>query len=207
MIVLIKNVVFDLCGVLIEHDIDNFLKFYDVPVSEIEFYKQIIFKCQEWKDCNKGIYSATKVKEILIKKYPEYQSKLEDIFNHFNNAALLSEKKSTTSFLKELKSRGLRIYILSDLPEINYDYSITMEWAKYIDGKVISFEIGTLKPNDNNYLTLLNKYQLVPEETIFIDDRLVNIEKANVLGIHGVQFTDIDAVRKKVFELLKNNVN
>lgn len=56
------------------------------------------------------------------------------------------------------------------------NYNKQFKFFDYITGGVYSFEIGTTKPNKNNYKVLLEKYNLIPEETIFIDDRLNNIE-------------------------------
>ncbi len=42
---------------------------------------------------------------------------------------------------------------------------------------------------------------MIPEETIFIDDRLNNIEVANNIGIHGIQFETLDNVKEKVKRL------
>ena len=86
----------------------------------------------------------------------------------------------------------------------SYSYNKEFELFDYIDGGVYSFEIGSTKPNDNNYKTLLEKYKLIPDETIFIDDKLENIKAANKFGIHGVQFTTLDEVKRKINLLIDN---
>ena len=112
--------------------------------------------------------------------------------------------KDTANYLKDLKDKGYNIYILSDMNADSYKYNIKFNFFNYVDGGVYSFEIGTTKPNKNNYLTLLKKYNLVPEETIFIDDRLENVNSADNYGIHGIQFTTLEEVKKKV-SFLENN--
>ena len=52
--------------------------------------------------------------------------------------------------------------------------------------------------NENNYKTLLEKYKLIPEETIFIDDKKCNVEVANNFGIHGIRFTVLDKLKKEL---------
>lgn len=68
---------------------------------------------------------------------------------------------------------------------------------------VYSFEIGTTKPNKNNYKILLEKYNLLPEETIFIDDRQNNVEETNNFGIHAIQFVTLDL--SQFITLILNN--
>jgi putative hydrolase of the HAD superfamily len=45
-----------------------------------------------------------------------------------------------------------------------------------------------VKPGKRIYEILLEKYQLKPEECIFIDDTLANIKSAEELGIKGVHY-------------------
>ena len=66
-----------------------------------------------------------------------------------------------------------------------------------------SFEIGTTKPNENNYKVLLERFNLTPNETIFIDDRPNNVEVANKIGIQGIKFTTLNEVKEKVEKLAK----
>lgn len=113
--------------------------------------------------------------------------------------------KDTSNYLKELKDKGYNIYILSDLSIDSYNYNKQFKFFDYITGGVYSFEIGTTKPNKNNYKVLLEKYSLIPEETIFIDDRLNNIEAANDFGIHGIQFTTLNKVKEEINKLEKIN--
>ena len=49
---------------------------------------------------------------------------------------------------------------------------------------------------------LLKRFLLVPQETIFIDDRLNNVEASKEFGIHGIQFDTLDEVKVRVKKLL-----
>ncbi|KZL16604.1 HAD family phosphatase [Pseudovibrio sp. Ad26] len=52
-----------------------------------------------------------------------------------------------------------------------------------------SAEFGTRKPDPNIYLTVCEKYGFQPEETLFVDDRLDNVEGAREAGLTAYQFT------------------
>ena len=54
-------------------------------------------------------------------------------------------------------------------------------------------------------LKLLERYNLIPEETVFIDDRLNNIEAANDFGILGIQFVTLGCVKEKIKRIEKEN--
>lgn len=52
-----------------------------------------------------------------------------------------------------------------------------------------SAEFGTRKPDPNIYLILCKRYGFKPEETLFVDDRLDNVEGAREAGLTAYQFT------------------
>ena len=97
-----------------------------------------------------------------------------------------------------MADRGYNIYILSDLSKDCYNYNRKFNFFRFTKGGVYSFKIGSVKPSMNNYYTLLRKYNLVAEESIFIDDRKNNIDAANSIGIHGILFTDIESLKTKM---------
>ena len=66
-----------------------------------------------------------------------------------------------------------------------------------VDGQVFSFEVHQIKPEPEIYRTLLDKFNLVADECVFLDDRRENIEAAETQGIHTVLFTTYqDALEK-----------
>lgn len=65
----------------------------------------------------------------------------------------------------------------------------------------ISCELGMMKPDAIAYQTVLNDYRCLPEEAIFIDDKLENVQGAEKLGIKGIHFTpktDLEEEFKKL---------
>ena len=72
-----------------------------------------------------------------------------------------------------------------------------------MDGVVFSFEAKSNKPDLAIYQTLLNRYELDPGESIFIDDVKENVEAARCLGIHSVQFENYEQAKKRVDLLIE----
>ena len=69
---------------------------------------------------------------------------------------------------------------------------------------IISAEIGLMKPGPEIYQFTLETLGFAPEETVFIDDFIENIEGAQDVGIHGILFNSPEQVKKKLNELLKS---
>ena len=59
-----------------------------------------------------------------------------------------------------------------------------------------------LKPQREIYETLLQKFQLEPEECVFIDDRLENVEGVKKAGFHGIQFHNYEQASSELNQLL-----
>ena len=200
---MIKNIVFDLGGVLIDFKPERYLEHIGYSEEEVSFFTTMIFWSSEWNEYNSSKYDVGQTKENLIKRNPQYADEIENIFNKIDYQYILFEKKDTVHYLKELKSRGYHIYLLSDLSIDSYNYNKQFDFFNNIVGGVYSFEVGSTKPNKKNYETLLSKYQLMPEETIFIDDRLDNVKAANDCRIHGIQFTSLEDVKNQITILEK----
>ena len=79
-------------------------------------------------------------------------------------------------------------------------YEYFQRWKKldYFTGYVVSCDIHMLKPNEEIYRYLLDKYKLKAEECLFIDDLEANIEGAKKVGIKGEVFKqNYDEIIKK----------
>ena len=90
------------------------------------------------------------------------------------------------SLLPELKKRGLRLYFLSNFPgDIFEEIRSGYYFFKYFDGGIISAEVNLSKPDIRIYRALIDKYSLIPEESLFIDDIEVNVMAAKETGMKG----------------------
>lgn len=199
---MIKNIVFDLGGVLVDFNPENYLNHIGFDKNDITLFTDIVFYSKEWSEYTTSKYTIKQTAENIIKKYPQYEEKINRIIDNIDYKCILFEIINTAEYLKELKEEGYNIYVLSDLNIDSYKYNKQFKFFDMVQGGVYSFEVGTTKPNGNNYKTLLEKYKLVPDETIFIDDRFENIKAANKFGIHGIHFTTLDEVKQQVDSLL-----
>lgn len=73
-----------------------------------------------------------------------------------------------------------------------------MSFVNDVDGKVVSGFVNMIKPQPEIYKCLLEKYNLVPSECVFIDDRMDNVEAARQVGINGIQFAGYEAANNEL---------
>ena len=96
------------------------------------------------------------------------------------------------------------MYVLSNYGKNSFEInSPTYDFLKYVDGMVISYEICELKPDKAIYEHLLNKYDLKPEESVFIDDRQINVDGAVNCNIYGILFENYPQASMALRKLLE----
>lgn len=101
------------------------------------------------------------------------------------------EIESGVNLLKKIQATGkFKIYGLTNWSAETFPYAYnTFKFLQSFEGIVVSGEEKMIKPEKGIYLTLLERYNLVPEETFFMDDNVRNVETALSRGIHALQFT------------------
>ena len=199
---MIKNIVFDLGRVMVEFDPVAYLRGFGYPEELVQKLFDIVFG-HDWYLHDRGDYATIDdLRLALTQKYPACAAEL--------NAVLRGDwvkihylKTDTADYMAELKRRGYRIYILSNLSVESYEYIRQYDFFRLIDGGVFSYQERSCKPEETIYRALLDRYSLSPEETVFLDDNPDNIAAADRLGIHGVLFADLATAKEQTERLLK----
>lgn len=195
---MIKNIVFDLGNVLMEYNPQKYLEKFEFDEKTREILYKVIFQSNDWIEYDRGIYRHnTDLIKKIVKDNPNLENEIKLVLQK-KWVKMHSIKENTVKFLKDLKNQGFKIYILSNISEDSYKFASQYDFFNFVDGGVYSYELHICKPNKEIYKKLLDKYNLVPKDTIFIDDMLPNIKSANELGINGIQFTTLNEVKQKV---------
>jgi epoxide hydrolase-like predicted phosphatase len=179
--------------------------------------------------CNwmKGVHSAATIKNMAHAKldlYPQdaQTNLLRDMTHLMFTPEIFSKTQhlvpSTAEFVKELKEKGYRVYILSNFCSESFNH-IKQRYADFFelfDGIIVSAEVGFIKPDPNIYRHLLTTHDIDPRTACFIDDVPVNVHAAKSLGIHGIHCPlkhgyitggtpDIETVRRE-FQAWRNSL-
>ena len=123
------------------------------------------------------------------------------------NAFLVSLPVERLAALRALRAAGLRLYMISNTNGIMFDGWIKRAFMQeglrvgdYFDGIVTSFAEGVCKPDPRLFETVLNRYGLVPAESVLLDDSEANCNTARSLGMNAVRITEnetfLDMARK-----------
>ena len=75
------------------------------------------------------------------------------------------------------------------------------DFLHWFDGRVVSGEEKTRKPFHVFYQKLLDRYNVDPAKTVFIDDNLRNVKAGEELGIKGIHFHNPDQLKRELINL------
>ena len=96
-----------------------------------------------------------------------------------------------------LRRRGLKTAILSNMGDtVLVSLEAAFPWLNDFDVLIWSYQHNLAKPEPEIYHLLLERLGTAPEETLFLDDKLVNIEAARHLGLHALQFSTVEQLRQ-----------
>ncbi|MBQ8272429.1 MAG: HAD family phosphatase [Tidjanibacter sp.] len=180
---MIKNAIFDLGGVVLGRD---FKRLGEVLGNTFAFISADESFPEYWSEFDRGTYTREEVTRMLAK---DYNLTLEDAHEQVQRLLeLLQPIPETVALIEELKARGIRCYVLSNMSKEFYAELLKFPVFELFDGAVVSFEERINKPDRGIYEALLSRYNLVPSESIFADDKIANTEAASLLGLHTVTY-------------------
>lgn len=95
-----------------------------------------------------------------------------------------------------LREHGIRTAILSNMGDsVLASIQAEFKWIDNFDVLVWSYQLQMAKPDPRIYLHTLQQLGTKPEETLFLDDKLVNVDAAIALRMRSIQFSTIDQLR------------
>lgn len=108
-----------------------------------------------------------------------------------------TENTAMLAWQQQLKARGLLTAILSNMGDNVLEHmKQKFDWLARFDVLVWSYQLRMAKPDPAIYHYVLNELGALPEETLFIDDKPVNVEASHALGMKGFVFTTAEQLRR-----------
>lgn len=111
----------------------------------------------------------------------------------------------SVEILAELRARETRICALTNFSAETWPLALQrFEFLRWFDTAVVSGELGLVKPDPRIYHASIERCRLDPQRTLFVDDRLENVEAARSCGFCAIQFAGAVQLRADLagFDLL-----
>ncbi|MEI6048316.1 MAG: HAD family phosphatase [Bacteroidota bacterium] len=199
---MIKNIVFDLGNVLISFRPSEYFDKKNYSENIKALILSDIFGSKEWLMLDNGEITTAEAIDAIASKSSLKKEEIAHIFNL--RTELMFPLDENVRLLPELKKRGFRLYFLSNFPmDIFEEIRTGYFFFKYFDGGIISSEAKFSKPDSRIYEILLEKYLLVPDESLFIDDLEINVKAAKSVGMKGLVTFGSTEISKEIEIALK----
>jgi len=116
--------------------------------------------------------------------------------NHWDARLWTTQNPAMLAWQLALKQRGFLTAILSNMGDnVLENMQREFDWLPRFDVLVWSYQLRMAKPDPAIYFHVLRELGARPEETLFLDDKLVNIHAAQALGFKAIQFSSIEKLR------------
>ncbi len=198
----IKNIIFDFGGVILNIDYQLTVNaFKEIGLADFEKLYSKAAQIDLFDNLEKGLISPKDFRNGIRDVSGKNLS--DESIDYAWNKIILDLPEKRVSLLKQLK-KIYRTFLLSNTNKIHYDIYITdlqklgyNNFNDIFEKAYFSHEIGMRKPNKEFFELVLQDQQLIPKETLFIDDSIQHIEAAKNIGIityhlsHNKNITDI----------------
>ena len=199
---MIKNIIFDFGGVLVDWNPHYLFDSYFNDMEKCNYFIENVCNTEWNAQMDKGKPFEVAVRECIA-EFPEYEEAIR-LYQTEWMKTMGEEIPGMFELIKSLKENGYPvIYGLTNwsnetFPMVQKVYKI----FSHIDNIVCSGDEKLLKPDPAIYKTLLDRYDLKAEESVFIDDNINNVKGAIAVGMKSIHFINVEQLSKDLKELL-----
>lgn len=131
-----------------------------------------------------------------------YDFKISATGDDWDVALYLEEVDGVFHIVRKLKQNGYQVAVLSnDSIQLGEARRKKFNYDSLFQAVIISSHFGFVKPDPKIYEIALKRLRAAPNQSIFIDDRIVNIEGGERVGIHSILFKNADQLKKDLTDL------
>lgn len=197
---MIRNIVFDIGNVLIGFDAMDYLISLFGEEKAVRIAKAV-FGSGYWQELDIARLSVEEILELFYSGAPDLREEIREAFDRIGEC--VTKLDWPVPMIDSLREKGYGVYFLSNMSEhVKASNTEAFGFVSHMDGGIWSCDVHTIKPDTGIYKILFEKYGLVPEECLFIDDHWENIAVGKKLGMKGIVFRDHDQLEADLSKAL-----
>ncbi|MFD0836345.1 HAD family hydrolase [Mariniflexile aquimaris] len=191
----INTIIFDLGGVLIDWNPEYvFLDAFQGDRQKMQWFFDTICT-PDWNENQDAGYPLAQATQDLVEKFPEHEHYIRLFYGNWETMLGGAIEDTVTILDTLIKSKKYKVVALTNWSHETFPIAQKhFEFLSWFDGIVVSGEEKTRKPFKEIYDITLNRFNITPEKSVFIDDNLRNIEAATALGINSIHFKNSKAL-------------
>ena len=194
---MIDTVIFDIGNVLVDFAWRDFLKEKGFDDAMIERIAKATVHDKDWAEYDRGVLTTEEILDLFAKNDPEIGDIIKATFSSLEG--IIRKRDYAINWINELKAQGIRVLYLS-----NFSYQAlstnreALNFIEHTDGGILSYKDNVIKPDMEIYKLLIERYNLIPENCLFIDDLEENLEAARKLSIKTHKYENTPYVTRDI---------
>ena len=187
----IKNVIFDLGGVLIDWNPEYvYLDVFNGDREKMKWFFDEICTI-DWNENQDAGYPLQQATEERVKLFPEYEEWIRIYYGRWEEM-LGKQIDGTVAILKQLiDNPNYKVVALTNWSAETFPVALErFDFLHWFEGIVVSGTEKMRKPFNEIYELTLNRFNIEASQSLFIDDNARNIEAAKKMGINTIRFNN-----------------
>jgi len=185
----------DYGGVMAHHQSDG----DQAKLAQIAGIPHDLFTELYWSeraDYDKDVISGTEYWQAIAQHARTiFNERIIEELIDFDNRSWMQFDSVMWEWIDQLRAAGKRVGLISNMPrDLGEALKSRTQRLNNFDQVTLSYEIHAVKPEPALYEHCLEGLDTAPEQTLFLDDRIENVQGAELLGIRAIQFTSRDDV-------------
>ncbi|MBD5445606.1 MAG: HAD family phosphatase [Lachnospiraceae bacterium] len=184
---MINTIIFDIGNVLADFTWREYLESFGYTGEMLERIARASVMNEKWEEYDRGLMSDEEILQCFVDKDPEIEADIRRCFE--NVKGMVSRNDYAIPWIKELKQKGYKVLYLSNFSrKASQECADALDFIPYMDGGILSYRDKVIKPMPEIYKLLIDRYDLNPDECVFMDDTEKNLKGAEAFGIHTILF-------------------
>lgn len=184
---MIRNIIFDLFGVIARFDTEGYYALHGISPSDQAILQREVFRSLEFAMGDRGTISEEAAADAICARLPDRLHEAVRDFIYRRNRALLPIP-GMEALLQRLKGHGCRLFLLSNTSRAFHRFRAGIPGIALFDGVLISADAGLVKPDPAIFRLACERFGILPCESAFIDDSPMNAEAAQYVGMKACVF-------------------
>lgn len=153
-----------------------------------------------WNEYDKGALTLEEIMQEFVDADPAIEADIRRVMD--NVKTMVQRNDYAIPWIQKLKGEGYRLLYLSNFSEkAETECAYALDFIPYMDGGILSYREKLIKPMPEIYELLIRRYGLVPQECVFLDDTMANLEGAQKFGIHTILFRNPEQAAEELRKL------
>lgn len=199
---MINTIIFDIGNVLAYFHWEEIYRKYFSDDEFEQVANVTVRDLNSWNLIDQGLNSFDDYIDYVGETLPNLKEKIRKVILEIFETIMPFDYAE--SWVKEMKERGYKVYILSNYGDLPFNLSkARYTFLNHVDGEIISYREKVIKPDKEIFEILFNRFEINPSQAVFIDDNANNIEGAKKVGLNTIHFTDFQKAQEELEVLLK----